>query len=86
MIVQKLRAARQRKKVKHGKGEGRHAFGEKPDEAAALRHIRDLRVARYTAKQIAEFLNKPDSIFKSRSGKPWRGTTVAKILRRLEAA
>jgi DNA invertase Pin-like site-specific DNA recombinase len=83
MIVQKLRAARQRKKAKLGKGEGRHAFGEKPEEAVTLRHIRDLHVARYTAKQIAEFLNKPDSMFKSRSGKPWRGTTVAKILRRI---
>jgi DNA invertase Pin-like site-specific DNA recombinase len=85
MIVQKLRAARGRKKLKHGKGEGRHAFGEKPEEVEALRHIRDLRAARYTAKQIAEFLNKPDSMFKSRSGLPWRGTTVAKILRRMEA-
>lgn len=84
MIVQKLRAARQRKKAKHGKGEGRHAYGEKPSEARTLEEIREWRAAGATAKHIAEALN--NGGYKSRSGKPWRGTTVAKILRRLEAA
>jgi DNA invertase Pin-like site-specific DNA recombinase len=85
MIVQKLRAARQRKKLKHGKGEGRHAFGEKAAEFETLRRIKDLRELGSTAQQIAEDLNSNGSLFKSRSGLPWRGTTVAKILRRMEA-
>ena len=84
MIVQKLRAARQRKKAKHGKGEGRHAYGEKPEEAQTLEQIREWRGTGATAKRIAEDLNTCG--YKSRSGKPWLGTTVAKILRRMEAA
>ena len=84
MIVQKLRAARVRKKAKHGKGEGRHAFGEKPKEAHTLEQIREWRSTGATAKKIAADLNACG--YQSRSGKPWLGTTVAKILRRLEAA
>lgn len=84
MIVLKLRAARQRNKTKHGKGEGRHAFGEKPSEVIALKQIYAWRETGLTCKQIAEALNAGD--YKSRSGKPWLDTTVAKILRRLEAA
>ena len=82
MIVQKLRAARQRKKLKHGKGEGRHAFGEKPEEVATMKFILAWRSAGSTAKHIAAHLNAGGH--RSRSGKPWRGTTVAKILRRME--
>jgi DNA invertase Pin-like site-specific DNA recombinase len=83
MIVQKLRAARGRKKLKHGKGEGRHAFGEKASEAITLKEILGWRAAGATPKHIAEALN--NGGYKSRSGKPWLGTTVAKILRRVEA-
>jgi DNA invertase Pin-like site-specific DNA recombinase len=84
MIVLKLRGARQRKKAKHGKGEGRHAFGEKLSERRTLEEIREWRKAGATAKHIAEALN--NGGYRSRSGKPWLGTTVAKIVRRLEAA
>lgn len=84
MIVLKLRGARQRKKAKHGKGEGRHAFGEKPEEVQTLEQIREWAATGSTAKRIAEHLNACGH--QSRSGKPWRGTTVAKIVRRLEAA
>lgn len=84
MIVLKLRGARQRKKAKTGKGEGRHAFGEKPEEAQALEQIREWRATGATAKHIAAALNV--SNYKSRSGKPWLAATVAKIVRRLEAA
>lgn len=84
MIVQKLRSARQRKKAKHGKGEGRHAFGEKPEEAGTLKEIREWRSVGASAKHIAEALNVGG--FRTRSGKPWLGTTVAKILRRIEVS
>jgi DNA invertase Pin-like site-specific DNA recombinase len=96
MLVAKLAKARQRKKIKdgvekgyspedaakHGKGQGRHAFGEKPKEVATLERIREWRGTGATAKQIAEDLNAWG--YKSRSGKPWRGTTVAKIVSRME--
>lgn len=84
MIVAKLRAARQRKKAKHGKGEGRHAFGEKPEETQTLEQIREWAATGASAKHIAADLNSCG--YKSRSGLPWRGTTVAKILRRVGAA
>jgi DNA invertase Pin-like site-specific DNA recombinase len=82
MIVLRLRGARQRKKARHGKGEGRHAFGEKPHETSTLKQILEWRELGCTATQIADNLN--CSGYKSRSGLAWRGTTVAKILRRME--
>lgn len=84
MIVLKLRGARQRKKAKQGKCEGRHAFGEKPSERQTLIQMREWFWTGATFERIAEDLNGLG--YKSRSGKPWRGTTVAKIIRRLEAA
>jgi DNA invertase Pin-like site-specific DNA recombinase len=82
MTVLKLRGARQRKKAKYGKGEGRHAFGEKPSEALALEQIREWRGTGSTAKKIAADLNACG--YKSRSGKPWHVNSVGKIIRRLE--
>lgn len=84
MIVLKLRGARQRKKARDKKCEGRKAFGEKPSEAQTLAQIRAWHSAGSSPKRIAEDLNA--SGYSSRSGSPWRGTTVAKILRRLDAA
>jgi DNA invertase Pin-like site-specific DNA recombinase len=82
MLVQKLRAARQRKKVRTGKGEGRHAFGEKPGEPRTLEQIAEWAATGASPKQIAADLNACK--YKSRSGKPWLGTTVAKIIRRMK--
>jgi DNA invertase Pin-like site-specific DNA recombinase len=84
MIVLKLRGARQRKKARRGKCEGRHAFGEKPAEARTLGQIAEWAATGTTPQQIAADLNSCD--YKTRSGKPWRGTTVAKIVRRLKVA
>jgi DNA invertase Pin-like site-specific DNA recombinase len=83
MIVLKLRGARQRKKARSGKGEGRHAFGEKPEEARTLEKIYEWAAAGVKPKYIAESLNLGG--YKSRSGKPWLGTTVAKMLRNRKA-
>lgn len=83
MIVQKLRAARVRKKAKTGKGEGRHAFGEKPEEVQVLEQIKFLRAAGLTCEQIATDLNALN--IPTRKGGPWLKATVAKIVRR-EAA
>lgn len=84
LLVAKLAKARQRKKESTGKGQGRHSFGEKPEEAQALERIREWVATGATGAYIAEELNRLE--LKSRSGKPWRGTTVSKIIRRLEAA
>lgn len=84
LLVAKLAKARQRKKEKTGKGQGRHAYGEKPQEAHTLEQIREWHATGSTAKRIADDLNACN--YKSRSGKPWARRTVAKIVRRMEAA
>jgi DNA invertase Pin-like site-specific DNA recombinase len=84
MIVLKLRGARQRKKAKTGKGEGRHAFGEKPAEARTLEQIAEWAATGATSQRIATDLNSCN--YRTRSGKPWRGTTVAKIVHRMKVA
>lgn len=83
MIAIKLRAARQRKKAEFGKCEGRHAFGEKPEEVSTLNQIKIWRAAGMTCEQIASDLN--DLNIPTRKGGPWLKATVAKIVRR-EAA
>lgn len=83
MIVLKLRGARERKKAATGKCDGRKAFGEKPGEAAALDRIIQMSAIGWTAKMIAVMLNQNG--FKTRSGKPWRPTVVAKIIARERA-
>jgi DNA invertase Pin-like site-specific DNA recombinase len=82
VIVLKLRGARQRKREKQGKCEGRKAFGDKPGEAPVLKQILDLRRMNVKSEDIAVMLNAGN--IPSRSGKQWRGTTVSKILRREE--
>ena len=80
MIVMKLRGARQRKKAREGKCEGRHAFGEKPSEARTLEQIKEWSSTGATTRRIADDLNSRG--YQTRSGKPWRPSVVAKILAR----
>ena len=82
MIVMKLRGARQRKKARGERGEGRHAFGEKPGEEATLQRILALHSTGHSTSAIANFLNTAGDA--TRMGKPWRRGTVAKILRRTQ--
>jgi DNA invertase Pin-like site-specific DNA recombinase len=84
MIVLKLRGARQRKKARVGKCEGRHAFGEKPEEYQTLEYIKAWATSGVSASHIAEALNNGN--YRTRSGKPWIRRTVAKIVSRMEAA
>ena len=56
-IVEKLRAARQRKKLREGKAEGRKAFGEKPEEIQTLEQIREWGATGASAVRIAADLN-----------------------------
>ena len=79
MLVLKLRGARQRKKSRGERGEGRHAYGEKPEETETLREM--LRLAeKYIPKDVCYHLNQQG--LRTRYGKPWRSSTVAKILAR----
>lgn len=85
MTVLKLRGARQRKKARNesGKCEGRTAFGQKPGEADTLARMKAFRVLGITYYGIACNLNVEGN--RTRYGKAWNSSTIAKILKR-EAA
>lgn len=80
MTVLKLRGARERKRARHGRCEGRKPFGFHPSEAITLAAILTHKDSGLNCKQIAETFNTRD--VPTRSGKPWTGPVVAKILRR----
>jgi DNA invertase Pin-like site-specific DNA recombinase len=80
MIVMKLRGARQRKKARGERGDGRHAFGEKPGEAMILAQIRALKAQGEATRAIADALNA--AAIPTRMGGTWKPGTVAKILAR----
>ncbi len=77
MLVQKLRVARQRKKVKTGKCEGRKSYHEVAPSTVA--HIRRLRrkpkgMKRKTYHQIADILNGEN--VHTLNGQPWNLQTI----------
>ncbi len=80
MVVLKLRGARGRMKLATGRCEGRKPYGHLAGEAATLGVIHGYKDREFTTDQIAERLN--ESGLLTRSGGQWRGTTIAKILRR----
>jgi DNA invertase Pin-like site-specific DNA recombinase len=89
VIVLKLRAARDRKRRREGRCEGRKPFGARPGELQALDRIRALRRKpkvrpRLSIAAIAVRLNAER--IPTRSGKPWAPGTVHGILRRISAA
>lgn len=82
-IVLKLRKARQRKKRLSGGTEGcegRKPYGMKPGEAAGLERLRQLRSQGLGPQAIAEILTREN--IPSRGGKPWRKSTVHRIIGR----
>jgi DNA invertase Pin-like site-specific DNA recombinase len=79
-IVEKLRAARQRKKAKGLHAEGRHAFGQKPGEDEILTSIKALKSTGESLRKIATILNQQG--IKSRMGGPWNASVIGKILGR----
>ena len=79
-IVAKLASARQRIREKSGKCDGRKSFGEKDGEEPILKQMHILKGLGMNPKAIAAKLNK-DCIF-SRYNKPWRASTIRKILAR----
>jgi DNA invertase Pin-like site-specific DNA recombinase len=81
LLVNKLRKARQRKKAQTGRGEGVAPFGMLPGEKATLDKINELYKLRNNSDAIASYLNNFDH-YNTRSGAPWRGSTIRKILAR----
>jgi DNA invertase Pin-like site-specific DNA recombinase len=79
-IVLKLRGARQRKKASEGRCEGVKPFGSLPGEECLLDAIHQMRVKGLTADAMAQCFNVNGHY--GRSGKPWRASTIRKILAR----
>ena len=89
MLVKKLRKARETKKAKTGRCEGRKPFGFHPEEAETLKRIKQLYRKPRSEKrlgfyQIATILNKEG--LPTRTGVPWHGTHISAILKRLKLA
>lgn len=87
MLVKKLRKARETKKAKTGRCEGRKPFGFYPEEAETLKRIKQLYRKPRSEKrlgfyQIATILNKEG--LPTRSGVPWHGSHISTILKRLK--
>ena len=80
MIVLKLRGARQRIKDATGRCEGVKPYGSLPGEAEALEQLREWAATGATSDHIAADMNALH--YATRSGKPWRASTIRKILRR----
>jgi DNA invertase Pin-like site-specific DNA recombinase len=77
-IVAKLRGARMRKKAREGHCEGRKPFGYYAGEAETLERLKSLRAAGMGFDRIARELNGQG--VPTRSGKPWHGVVVNRIL------
>ena len=78
MIVLKLKAARQRKRIQTGRCEGRKPYGARDGEQVVIDRILNLRTFGSNYEQIARELNATGTM--SRSGKPWRPATIRRIL------
>lgn len=78
-IVAKLRGARMRMKAAEGRCEGRKPFGHYHGEDLAIGRIRELRATGIGFDRIAAVLN--TERVPTRSGKPWHGIVVNRILR-----
>lgn len=82
MIVMKLRGARNRKKAKTGRCEGRKPFGHYPGEQKVIERMKALRAAGTAYDKLAEQLTAEG--FMTRKGTAWHGYSVQRILTRIE--
>jgi hypothetical protein len=76
-----LRRARERMRSDTGRCEGVKPFGSLPGEAEILELIVQKQKMRMKADKIASELN--TNGHRSRSGKPWRASTIRKIVARV---
>jgi site-specific DNA recombinase len=88
-LVRKLRAARKRKRAESGRCEGVKPFGTFPgeqDAIATMRHLRRKPVGKTKRLSFVKIAAELDSLgIPSRSGKPWTGEAVRKILGRKQS-
>jgi DNA invertase Pin-like site-specific DNA recombinase len=84
-IVEKLRAARVRKRQQTGRCEGRKPYGARQGEAETIRRIVELFDAGGNFTSIATELNAENRPTRTR-GSRWSSSTVAKIVRRNASA
>ncbi len=80
MIVIKLRGARQRKKARTGRCEGRKPYGHYPGEKTVVERMRALRAEGLGFDRLAAKLN--EEKHRTRKGTAWHGFTVNRILSR----
>lgn len=80
MITAKLSGARKRMKIATGRCEGRKPYGFTEEERANIARMRELRAEALTWHDIAEMMNIDNRL--TRSGKPWIGASICKILKR----
>lgn len=80
MIVMKLRGARNRKKAKTGRCEGRKPYGHYAGEAKVIERMRALRADGMAYDRLAERMTAEG--FKTRKGTAWHGFSVQRILAR----
>jgi len=86
MLVAKLRKAREAKKRKTGRCEGRKPYGFYEGEEALIKRIKQLHrkprgEKRLGPYQIATILNKEG--WPTRNAKEWHGSHITSILKRL---
>jgi len=84
MLVLKLRGSRQRKRAKEGRCEGRKPYGYFEGEAEVIKRMKALRSTRMGFDRIAAQLSAEG--ISTRSGKPWHGVVVNRILTRNASA
>jgi hypothetical protein len=82
MLVAKLKASRERERIKHGKCEGRKGYRESEEGKALIRRIGALRRKpkagkRRTWQQIADIFNQEG--LTTMDGKPWSLFRVQQI-------
>jgi DNA invertase Pin-like site-specific DNA recombinase len=77
-IVLKLRGARMRKRAKEGRCEGRKPFGYYEGENAVLGRLKALRAEGLGFDRIAARMNAEG--LSTRTGRPWHGVVVNRIL------
>jgi len=79
MLVAKLRAARQRNKMRHGRCEGRKPYGSRPGETQNIQRLVELSNTGATYTEIALTMNAENRQTRTKGSK-WYPSTVAKIL------
>lgn len=80
LLVAKLKGARERKRLREGRCEGRKPFGTRKDEPQILESIQKLAAKGLNYSQIADKLNE-DKVPTRANGK-WYPATVSRILAR----